>query len=88
MAISKDLPEVAYHYEESVGLVAIKRGREGYNSLAREYPNATDVTAAIMNRRLGVTDAQRRAMVAGSMFGWHIPAADPKTYKSRTATIA
>ena len=34
------------------------------------------------NERHSVTAAQREAMEAGSIFGWEIPAADPRTYES------
>ena len=33
-----------------------------------------------MNRKLGVAKGQAEAMKAGSMFGWKVPAADPKNY--------
>ena len=33
-----------------------------------------------MNRELGVTPAQAKAMQVGSMFGWNVPGADPKSY--------
>ncbi len=81
MAISPLLPEVSFHFEPGVGLAAIKRGRFGYSSLARKYPNATEDQARRMNADLGVTEAQAKAMLAGSMFGWHVPAADPETYE-------
>ena len=33
-----------------------------------------------MNHKLGVTKGQAEAMKTGSMFGWKVPAADPKNY--------
>lgn len=51
--------------------IRIVRGVQGY------FPvhNATDV--ARFNNDRGITDAQVKAMIAGSMFGWECPGADP-----------
>lgn len=57
------------------GPVLLKRGQMGYLEL---HP-ATDVDR--FNREHGITEAQRKAMEAGSMFGWGIPGADPATYE-------
>ena len=64
-------------------LICIKRGESGY------YPsdwNTNDKERNIQirddaNESLGVTDAQRKAMEAGSMFGWTVPGADPANYQ-------
>lgn len=37
------------------------------------------------NESMGVTDAQRQAMEAGSMFGWNVPGADPAKYQEQEA---
>lgn len=77
------LPEMAF-IENARGIytgpdgtppvIAVKRGEMGY------HPIYTRATADDLNAGRGVTPAQREAMLAGSMFGWHVPAADPSRY--------
>jgi len=63
-------------------LVTIQRGVTGF------YPSTYDSGNAQKNReiadhtneRLKVSKAQEQAMFAGSMFGWHVKAADPRNY--------
>ena len=54
--------------------VRIVRGVEG----KFEVSPKTDV--ARFNKERGITEHQVDAMLAGSMFGWHCPGADPETY--------
>ena len=77
------LPEVAYVkntgagricYDTEAPVIAVKRGEYGY------HPIHTTATADELNERRGVTPAMREAMLVGSMFGWHVPGADPDTY--------
>lgn len=51
--------------------ILIKRGESGYTPLSRDF----DVDS--YNARRHVTDAQINAMLAGSMFNWSVPGADP-----------
>lgn len=55
-------------------VVLIKRGEKGY------WPQDGMSLAAAdeQNERNGVSPAMRQSMLAGSIFGWHVPAADPK----------
>lgn len=53
----------------------IYRGMAGYVPV----PSLTDETAARLNA--GITPAQIEAMEIGSMFGWHVPGADPDNCK-------
>lgn len=59
-------------------VIGIKRGESGY------YPIYTTKKADDLNRSLGVTKAQRDAMLAGSMFGWDTKGADPATWEARS----
>ena len=76
------LPEMCYSVREITGeLIAIKREERGYAlckgsdsmSINRDIANWA-------NTIMKVTKAQEAAMVAGAMFGWDVPAADPDNY--------
>ncbi|SKA18045.1 hypothetical protein SAMN02745126_04019 [Enhydrobacter aerosaccus] len=55
-------------------VILIKRGEEGY------WPEhgMTVEEAERRNGLFNVTPAMRTAMQVGSMFGWHLPGADPE----------
>lgn len=85
--IRSSLPDQCYVYvqtEHKIGIV--KKGETGYyktDILESNNIKSHDEAKAFvdeLNENLGVTKAQARAMMAGSMFGWHTPAADPKSY--------
>lgn len=86
--VHEGLPEMCYSVLESTGaLIVIHRGEQGY------YPAAGSVEGSAMNRwiadmrnkDLGVTKAQESAMSVGSLFGWHVPAANPEMYDEKGA---
>lgn len=88
--LRSSLPEQCYGVLPSTGeLVIVKKGESGYyrtdidmgskeenHGLAEEY-----------NGKLGVSKAQSTAMLAGSMFGWQVPAADPKHYDENGQSV-
>lgn len=81
--LRSDLPEVCYSILPSTGdVIIIKHGESGYyrceystedKAFNREFANDR-------NANIGVSKAQVEAMLAGSMYGWDVPAADPKSY--------
>lgn len=81
--LRSDLPEVCFSILPSTGdVIIIKHGESGYyrceystedKAFNREFANDR-------NANLGVSKAQVEAMLAGSMYGWDVPAADPKGY--------
>lgn len=81
--LRSDLPEVCFSILPSTGdVIIIKHGESGYyrceystedKAFNREFANDR-------NANLGVSKAQVEAMLAGSIYGWNVPAADPKSY--------
>ena len=80
--LRRSLPEKCFSVlEMSNELIEITKGTSGYSCSEKELGSYTPREAADrLNRELGVTPAQEQAMVAGSMFGWAVPAADPANY--------
>ncbi len=75
----KKLPERCFALDMMGGVIMIKRGESGKYPLDKAY-FSTQAHVDTLNADLGVTVPQREAMLAGSMFGWEIPAADPDNY--------
>ena len=78
-----ELPETCFSILPSSGqLIIIRCGERGY------YPSEWDTgkreenreIASSHNARRGITDIQEAAMLAGSMFGWNTPGANPQWY--------
>lgn len=74
---ARGLPEFCACTLNTTGqTIFVRRGESGY------YPCTTQKTADEINERMGITRSQMLAMEAGSMFGWHVPGADPKIYET------
>lgn len=88
--LRQSLPEKCFSALESTGeIISITRGENGYTPTG-QYPQdgvSPKEAAAALNEAAGVTKAQEAAMVAGSMFGWDTPAADPKNYDAKGVPI-
>lgn len=81
--LRSSLPEQCYIYlptTKEIGIV--KKGENGYyrTDLVNGESVAMRDLVDSMNKKLGVTKAQAEALKSGSMFGWKVPAADPKNY--------
>ena len=80
--LRSSLPDKCFSYLESTGeMIVITKGEKGYTPTGI-YPQDSSPKegVAAANEANGVTKAQEAAMVAGSMFGWQVPGADPKNY--------
>jgi hypothetical protein len=81
--VRDELPEQCYSILPSSGeIIIVKRNEKGYynpNIPAASKEGAREIVNEY-NAKLGVTRAQEEAMRTGSMFGFHVPGADPKNY--------
>lgn len=84
------LPEHCYAVLPNSGqLIEVRRGEMGYYPCAystggRAY---NQVLENYFNAHEGISKAQAAAMLAGSMFGWNVPAADPACYDAEGIPI-
>jgi hypothetical protein len=70
-----DLPKMCAAYLPSDNSpIWIARGATGY------WPAPADLDVNAFNTKHAISKAQVEAMFAGSMFGWHVPGADPLNY--------
>ena len=78
--LAEGLPDLCWSVLPGSGeLICIKRGESGYyrSDWSTSSREQNEELANYNNQRLGVSNAQRRAMETGSMYGWQVPGADP-----------
>ena len=70
-------------------IIIVKNGESGYYRTDKYGHDRAQALAIVdeCNEIGGVSKAQAAAMLAGSMFGWHIPGADPKNYDEQGKPI-
>lgn len=86
LAGKHELPGQCYSVMPSSGeLILITRGEKGYflSDSSKPDPEANRLFADTSNRLFGITKAQEEAMLAGSMFEWDVPAAQPWHYDEK-----
>ena len=87
--LRSSLPEKCFSVlPSSDELIIITRGDKGYVPANARADGKTGREAAdAANRAMDVSKAQEAAMVVGSMFGFEVPAADPKNYDENGTPI-
>ena len=80
--LRKSLPDQCFSFLESTGeIILIDKGERCYTPTGKFAENTTPREGVdALNKAKGITRAQEAAMVAGSMYGWEKPAADPARY--------
>ena len=78
LAHDRGLPRYCYGFiPTSKEEIRIDIAESGYTPVSK---NGNMKHVLEMNRELGVTRPQMEAMKVGSLFGWNVPGADPKSY--------
>ena len=83
LAGQHELPDVCYSTLPTTDeIIMIMSERRGYYRCTFSTDDSAHNRALVKDRNanLGVTRAQEEAMLAGSMHGWHVPAAKPWNY--------
>ncbi len=81
--LRSSLPDQCYSVLPDTGeLIILRKGESEYyrTDIDKGSREESRSVADEYNARLGISKAQEQAMSAGSMFGWTVPAADPKNY--------
>ena len=84
------LPEKCYAVLPSGDeIIIVKKGESGYYHTDKYGHDRAEALAIVdeCNESGGVSKAQAAAMLAGSMFSWEVPAADPKNYDEQGQPI-
>lgn len=84
------LPDKSYSVLPSGNeIIIVKKGETGYYRTDIHGQDRADLLRIVAehNQAGGVSKAQAAAMLAGSMFGWDTPAADPKSYDEQGQPI-
>lgn len=79
----KTLPELCYSVLGTTGeLIIIKKDESGYyhTDYSTNDKSENMKLKDYYNDRLGVTHVEEMCMKCGSMFGWHVPGANPNNY--------
>ena len=89
--LRSSLPAQCFCVRPSSGeLILLTRGERGYvpcGEFSTLDSRQNRAFADARNKENGVTKAQEAAMLAGSMFGWQTPAADPQNYDEQGQPI-
>lgn len=76
--MNKELPEMCYGVLNTTGeIIVLKRFEKGYYDQRGRHQGSD---ADKLNEGIGVNKGQRKAMEAGSMFGWEVPASKVYNY--------
>lgn len=86
------LPDKCFSLLKTSGeMIMITRGESGYVPTGMYRVSAGSSMRSRVdkaNMELGVTKAQEAAMLAGSMFGWDVPAANPENYDAEGTPLS